>query len=610
MIVRGRSRAASLLAPAVLAAALGPAAEARAGASPGCVPARLNVSNRRAGGAVEVTPLPGSRSVSVQTQISFLGARAGTLSAVRVRGAASGVHAGRLRGYSQGDGLSFVPTARFTPGEAVTVSATVSTPSGPRAVRFGFTTAQEDRIPLNRSAVAPPAKHGQVQNFRTRPDLRPPTVGVLTPRGSPTPLDVFAAPYSGPGQMGPMLLDGAGRLIWFQPLPDGIEAADFRPQTYGSEPVLAWWAGAISDLGFGRGADYLLDTHYRPVAVIRGGDGVRADLHELQLTPERTAFITADHVIRCNLSAIGGPSDAAVSDSVAQEVDVATGLVRFEWHSLDHVALPETHMSARTASATNPLDYIHVNSIDPSLPGQLLLSARNTWGVYDIDRATGQIIWRLGGRNSSFQMGRGTTPAWQHDARWLPDGTISIFDNGAVPQVEPQSRAIVVRPDTTTATATLVRQYTHTPGLLSRSQGNVQSLLGGDVFVGWGAQPFFTEFDPSGKIVFDARMAGKSESYRAYEAPWVGQPLDRPRAVPKTDAHGAETVAVSWNGATRVVAWQLLTGEDRDHLVAGPTAPTQGFETKIAVPRRARFGDVVALDSGGKVLGSTHEFRL
>ena len=93
-------------------------------------------------------------------------------------------------------------------------------------------------------------------------------------------------------------------------------------------------------------------------------------------------------------------------------------------------------------------DYFHINSIEPEANGNFLVSARNTHTLYEIDRKTKKILWRLGGKKSDFKMGPGTNFEWQHDARRQADGTITMFDNGAAPPVEKFSRVLVLRVNT------------------------------------------------------------------------------------------------------------------------------------------------------------------
>ncbi len=435
-------------------------------ASPDCVPARLNASAALAGERVTVSPAPDTMDSSASTQISMLGVPASELSLVSVTGSRTGPHSGRLAAYSQGDGASFLPSRPFADGELVTVRAELR--EGAKTIPFAwrFTVAVRDNPGARSAAVgtgvskssAPPPPPKEYQSFRSRPELRPPDVTV-TPGAQTATGDVFLAPYSGIGQYGPMILDEHGGLIWFKALsPAGTRAADFRVQQYEGRPVLTWWqdpliVGAVRTAG-----EVIANSAYETIADIRAGNGYQPDLHEFQITPQGTGLITVFDAIDCNLASIGGPRDGAVADTLLQEIDLKTGLVMYEWHSLDHVPLQNSYNSAAPTSLSEPFDYFHINSIDVEQDGDLLVSSRNTWAAYDVDPKTGQVRWELGGRHSSFKLGPGAATAWQHDARQQPNGAITFFDNGAFPQVHTQSRAIELALNQATMTATLDAQ--------------------------------------------------------------------------------------------------------------------------------------------------------
>ena len=256
--------------------------------------------------------------------------------------------------------------------------------------------------------------------------------------------------------------------------------------------MLTWWQGEVSPAGFGQGTGVIADTSYRQVATIGGANGLAADLHELVLTPEGTALVTAYGQTVADLRAVGGPAAGAVYFGAVQEIDIATGSSLFEWRSIDHVAVDETQVTI----GTGPLDYFHINSIDVDPEdGNLLISARNTWAIYKIDRTTGAVVWRLGGKRSDFSMGPETSFAWQHDARAHGNGELTLFDDGAAPPVAPQSRALRLAVDATARTATLTTAFTHPARLLAQSQGNFQRLADGGGIVGWGSEPYFSHFD-------------------------------------------------------------------------------------------------------------------
>ena len=400
-----------------------------------------------------------------------------------------------------------------------------------------------------------------------------------------------------------MILDPSGRLLWFKPLPTHVSATNLRVQEYEGKPVLTWWEGDISVHGYGLGSDVIMDSSYTKLAEVRAGNGLESDLHEFQLTPRGTALITAYDPILCDLSGVGGTASGAITDGVVQEVDIKTGLVRMQWTSLDHVAMSESY-EGLSRSLAWPWDYFHVNSINLDSDGSLLLSSRNTWTIYDVDARSGRIRWQLGGHHSTFREPGPARTAWQHDPRQLPDGSISIFDNGSSPTVHEQSRGIVVSLDTSAASATLISQFTHGPPLVAESQGNMQLLPDGNWFVGWGQEPDFSEYGSGGQLLFDAHLPSHEQSYRSFRFAWTGAPAHRPTfAYAAGAARGI--VYASWNGATLVSSWRLLEGSGPTRLVATATVPRTGFETAIPLPASGSgaYLAVEPLDASGQALG-------
>jgi hypothetical protein len=580
-------------------------------ASPGCVPTALNVSAALAGARVTVSPAPATRDASGATQISFLGVSAAELSHVVVTGSRSGAHTGHLLAYSQGDGASFVPAKPFTPGELVTVHAVLSEATKRTPFAWSFTVAVPDHpgsasvTESTRTSAAPEPAPKEYQSFYSRPELRPPDVTVSAKAQTAAGGDLFLAPYSGVGQYGPMILGEHGELIWFKSLsPAGTRAADFRVQQYEGKPVLTWWQDPLIADGSKTAGEVIANSAYQTIAVVRAGNGYQPDLHEFQIAPQDTAWITVYDAIDCNLSSVGGPKDGAVADTLLQEIDLKTGLVMYEWHSLDHVPLQSSYASAAPASKSEPFDYFHINSIDTELDGDLLVDSRNTWAAYDVDPKTGQVRWELGGKHSSFKLGPGAATAWQHDARQQPDGAITFFDNGAFPAVHPQSRAIELALDPATMTATLVHSYEHQNPLVAGSQGNVQALQNGDWMVGWGQAGYLSEVTPAGLVLFNAHLPPDWESYRTYVLPWAGQPAEPPAVAPAPGGSPA-TVYASWNGATEVASWRVLAGSSPNALAPVAGAPKNGFQTAIAIPASVsgRYVAVQALNSAGAAIG-------
>jgi Arylsulfotransferase (ASST) len=430
--------------------------------------------------------------------------------------------------------------------------------------------------------------------WRSRPDLRIPALTVLRNEPGASTDPIFIAPYNNPhGQQGAVIVASDGQPIWENPIADAV-TTNFRVQSYRGSPVLTWWQGSI-ELGHGVGEYVIADASYRTVRRVQAARGLRGDLHEFVITPRDTALLTSYVVRDADLSAVGGSRQGTIQDAIFQEIDLVSGEVLLEWHSLDHVSLDESY-----APVEADWDYFHINSVDLDNDGNLLVSSRSAHTIYKLDDS-GAIVWRLGGKRSDFAMDAGANFAWQHDARRQPDGTLTVFDNGATPAVERLSRGLILDIDEQAMTARLLAQYTH-PKILSGSQGSMQLMPDGNVFVGWGEAPYVSEFDRSGRILFDAELGAQYECYRAFRLPWTGRPAEAPAVA--VDRRGNDlTVYASWNGATEVDTWQLLAGESAGTLTPVARAPTHGFETSLHTSSASPYVAVQALDATGAPIG-------
>ena len=451
----------------------------------------------------------------------------------------------------------------------------------------------------------PPVLPKGVWAFRSRPDLAPAAAEVTTQAREGTGSDyVFVALKEGVGVHGPMILDDRGQLVWFEKY---ITARDFKAQYFRGRPVLTWWEGSVVT-GHGVGEYVIFDDSYKQIARVRAGNGFDGDLHEFVITPQDTALLTAYEAATANLSAAGGSGDGFAWDGIAQEVDIETGEVLFEWHSLDHVGVGESYRGPGEDPEA-PVDYFHINSIEVEPDNNFLIDAKGTYAVYKIERRTGEVLWRLGGKKSDFEMGPGTRTVSQHDARRQEDGTITIFDNGAPPEVHDQSRGIVVELDEDAMKATLVRSYTHPEKPLSTSQGNMQVLPGGNVFIGWGTEPYNSEYDKDGELLFDVQFSGETQSYRAFRQEWSGRPAEDPAVVAEKAKGDKVNIYASWNGATEATTWRVLAGPDPEGLEPVGSVPWEGFETAVAIRTDEPYVAVRAEDDSGRVLGTSEAVK-
>ncbi|MEA2216348.1 MAG: hypothetical protein QOK19_1909 [Solirubrobacteraceae bacterium] len=459
-------------------------------------------------------------------------------------------------------------------------------------------------------------------HFVTAPSLHPPRYRVVH-RSSGAKLEpgyVFAANFlnlNEPpiiGQSGPLILDRSLQPVWFQPVPEKYVASNLATQTWKGKPALSWWQGIVTNTGATEYGEYVVvDQHYRPVAHLKATGGWVLTLHELLIDGEH-AWVTANKNVPKDLSKYGGAYNGALIDSAVQEYDLRTGKLMRSWDALDHIPLNDAQATLPTNGF--PWDAYHVNSIQLTPDGKsFLVSMRDTWAVYLVDIASGNITWTLGGRHSSFKLGSEAGFQWQHDARLGPNSTISLFDDhccqltggGTYVRATAPSRGLVLKLDEQRHTATLVSEYGRADGFESEYMGDTQLLPGGNVFAGYGSEPYFAEYDRAGKTLFEVELPGPDLTYRASVQQWTGLPLTAPAGAARRSGAGT-TVYASWNGATKVASWRVLAGTGAAAPAAVAHAARGGFETAIPVSGDHAQFEVQALDAGGRVLGTSKPF--
>jgi hypothetical protein len=445
---------------------------------------------------------------------------------------------------------------------------------------------------------------GTVRRFHSAPELEPPTTYVLA--GDATPSRgryLFIGPAGvGGAQSGPMIVDNAGEPVWFQQAVGGSWLTNFGVHTYRGEPVLVWWEGRVLT-GYGFGEAVILDRSYREIARIKAANGHHIDLHELTLTDRGTALFTCPPITTpVDLSSIGGSANASVRESMFQEVDIASGRLVREWRSLDHVDPAESYRTP-----THNFDYMHLNSIDVTPDGNLLISGRHTWALYKLDRASGAVIWRLGGKRTQFELGPGARFAWQHDVRLPNPRTLTIFDNGDDGRTKThRTRGLELSVDEPARRVWLARAYVRNRPVDATAMGSARRQPNGHMTVGWGSAPYVTEFDAGGAVLADLRIGTSADqkSYRTFREAWSGRPASPPAvAVSRDRSTGLATAYVSWNGATEVTHWRIDNGPRRSDLRTVGRVPRRGFETAINLGTGQGYFAVSALDAQGHALG-------
>ena len=612
---------------------------------------------------LHVLPFPGTPDASPITQIIFSSLAPSQIRSVSVVASMSGRHSGHLIALPDGSGAAFVPDQPFISAETVKVvtrlrSAAAGTASGSRGsthLRFSFGVAAPVTTPgPSADAPVPPLVGGAIsastasatsharastkattsthtasttqatsttkpstpaqttappaqaashyppsQHFHTYPGLGPPMIR-SSADGDHSSGDIFLTPGNG-RQHGPTIINGRGQLVWFDHISNRTDVSNLEVKTYQGKPVLTWWQGKFSG---GHGIDgrgVIMSRRYHILKVVQAGEGYTSDLHEFQVTPQGTAFVDCYVPVHANLTSQGGPPNGVVLDGVVQKIDVRTGRVLWEWHALGHVPITASYIG--DSGAGGPYDYFHLNSIEELPGGKVLISARNTWAAYLIDERTGRIDWTLGGKNSNFRTGPGAGFQWQHDVVLQRNGLLTVFDDAAVPSDQPYSSGKLIRINQSARTATLVKNYVHSPPVTASYMGSTQLLPNNNVFMGWGNTDNFSEYSQSGRQIYNGMFLGGINTYRAYRFRWNGQPTQPPAMALSPGPDGAVQVYSGWNGATRVARWRVLGGASAKSLGGLGLASNAGFETGQWVHGEPRFFAVEGIDARGHVLG-------
>jgi hypothetical protein len=471
-------------------------------------------------------------------------------------------------------------------------------------------------------------------NFKSAPNLHPPKLyfDSAVRRNKLTPGMLLTGAFKNltitkpmVGEGGPLVLNNDLQPVWFQPdCINSCSTADIwtqnlQQQTYERQPVLTWWEGALSPTGVTQsGEEFVVNEHYATVATLKGADGWIVDSHDFVVSGH-DAWVTMTKNVPTDLSAYGGSKNGSVVDTAIQEYDLRNGQLLYTWDPLAHIPLSDSY--TRPAPNGTPWDAYHLNSLQLG-NGTILAGFRNTWAAYQIVIATGQVKWVLGGNGKDpythFTFGPGASFAWQHNVELHRHGIVTLFNddccaitgakNGVAQFAPPEgpAQAMVLKLDYSNHTASLRAKYLRASNFYVAFTGSTQLLPIGkqpysNVLVGWGSQPYFSEYSKAGSRLFDAAWPYDDLSYRVELTPdWVGTPFYPPSGtVVKHNGHS--TVYASWDGATEVVSWEVLAGSKK-HLKPVATAPKTGFETAIYLSHTYPFYVVRALGAHGRVL--------
>jgi len=427
------------------------------------------------------------------------------------------------------------------------------------------------------------------------------------------------------GEGGPLILDSKLQPVWFLPIGTNVTSTNLEQQTYKGKPVLTYWKGVVTNTGASTSGEVdIVDEHYRHVATVKApaASGWIISVHDAVISGPNLWVTVYRNVSNTDLSAEGGSPTGILYDAGVQEYNIKTGKLEYTWDAKDHVPLTQAQQHAPPAAVgtTTPWDAYHINSIQ-LLPGnQMLVSLRNTWAAYLINTKTSQTIWTLGGNASSFKVASNAAFAWQHDVQMLPHNQVSLFNDNCCAITGPglfgprngASGGLVLNLNTRAHTASLAASYTHSkPPLDPAFLGSMSVLSNGNALVGWGSNPYFSEYSKHGQLLLDAKWPGKDLSYRAlFTDKWVGTPSFPPSGAARRVKGGKVVVYASWDGDTQVTSWKVLAGSNANKLPVVASHAKTGFETAIRPPKNAKFFKVQAFDAKGHLLRTSKAFSV
>ena len=265
---------------------------------------------------------------------------------------------------------------------------------------------------------------------------------------------------------------------------------------------------------------YGLNSSFDSVRTFNTVNGYTVNVHDLRVLPDGSYYIFGNRSVNVDMSKVvpGGDPTAVIYDNALQEFDADNNLI-FEWDALAHYKI--TDVDSHIDLTQLVIDFSHFNSVEIDSDGNLLISARNLDEITKVDHNTGDIIWRLGGKNNQFTFVNDTLGfSRQHDIRRLSNGDISLFDNGDYhsPQV---SSAVEYKLDEVNKTATLIRRIYH-KNIYTSTEGSVQEMANGNRVISWGHNwdPVVTEVRPDNSVAIDLSYQRFIDTYRAFKYQW------------------------------------------------------------------------------------------
>ncbi|MEP7129405.1 MAG: arylsulfotransferase family protein, partial [Chitinophagales bacterium] len=353
----------------------------------------------------------------------------------------------------------------------------------------------------------------------------------------------------------PTIIESDGSLIWARD--EGMDGHAFTLNHNGYlsyyQYNYGWWK--------------ILDSNYNEIDSVRCGNGyeVETNGHDFQMYNDGHSLLIAYNLLNIDMTAYGGVPNAMVKGLIVQELDENRDVI-FQWRSWDHFLFTDAN---EYASLTNlAVDYVHGNAVERDFDGNILISCRNMDELTKINIETGNIIWRMGGENNQFTFVNDNISGHfhqQHDLRRLPNGNITIYNNGNFLPVEISS-AKEYKLDEVNKIATLVWHYEHPDvngyKVYGRASGNVQRLANGNTLIDWGTitynvgMPNVTEVDADKNIVWEMTFDETGQkSYRTYKFEW--NPCSRVSSFTMQASAKPDKMVLNWQPAVGAISYKV-----------------------------------------------------
>jgi len=284
----------------------------------------------------------------------------------------------------------------------------------------------------------------------------------------------------------------------------------------------------------------------------------------------------------------GGNPEAEIIDLIVQEFDENFNLL-YTWNSADHFSILDGNEHSQYLDFTEKqIDYVHTNGISVDSDTSFFISNRHMDEITKIDRRTGDIIWRLGGKKNEFTFINDELGfSHQHSIRALENGNILLFDNGNLhnPQI---SSTVEYAINETEKTATLVKRYNRRPDVYSNHGGATQRVHNGNTIISWGPYwPSITEFHPDGTPALEWDFTKHSFCPRIEKYKWE-------TTIFETDQHNIDFG--HWETDTVIRSVWIKNNLENTLLITSVDSRTNYFGMKTTLPVTIAGNDSVEIN--------------